>query len=258
MPQAQVDVQLLSQLNRAMANRDVFSIAAAERAARNLLPKGGDDAGIGYTVLGACAAIRGDAATAKAFHGNALKLIPNVFEAWTNYLVSLTLLWDIEAVKEKIFEFAARFKGHPAMVGKAMATLTEMGLLTTASLFKEKFVTEGEEPESWDDRYSQVLSQRQVSEDDLSRALQVARSALPTQDARGQYTSAVLFDEAGQVGEIVYGFSVTASPAQAAEIERAMFSRLESESLVAEERGAVTFFVRVEASEEQADARQAV
>lgn len=243
MPQAQIDVRLLEQLNDAMANQDEFGISRVERDARNLLGKSGEEAGVGYTVLGACAALRGEAAQAKAYHEKALRLIPNQVEAWTNYLVSLMVLWDTDAVKSMASNIGAQFRGDVKTGGKVMATLMELGLLTSAAEFKANFLDARAELPIWDDRIALVLSARGVTEDQLAEAVRVARNAVSERNVRGYFSCRALIDEANGPGEIAYGFCVDAAPSEAAAIERHMFDRLDEHSLVAEENGAVTFYV---------------
>lgn len=246
MPQAQIDIQLLKKLNDAMSNHDQMAIARIERAGKNLLREGGDQAGVGYTVLGACAALRGEAMQAKEQHEKALRLIPHEPEAWANYLVSLMVLWDTDAVRNLALKMGEKFRGNLQSGEAVMTTLMELGLLTTAAEFKEKFINSSTSLPVWDDRIASVLVEREVSEDQLAQAVRVAREALSEKCVPGHYSCRALIDEASGPGEIAYGFFVEAAPAEAAAIERHMFERLGEHALVAEEKGAVTFYVTLE------------
>lgn len=246
MPQPQIDIRLLEQLNDAMSNRDQLAVARIERSGKGLLSQGAADAATGYTILGACAALRGEAEQAKGLHQKALQLLPYDLDVWSNYLVSLMVLWDTASARVLAMEIGEKFHGNYQAQEKVITTLMELGLMATVAEFKEKFTSSQASFPYWDDRIAKVLKDRGVSEDEFSQAVRVARSALQEKIVCGDYSCHVLIDEASGPGEIAYGFFLDTTPAEAASIERHMFERLDEQTLAAEEKGSVTFYVKLQ------------
>jgi len=242
MPQPKPDTSLFDELAAVFASfpKDVVGLARIERKARELSAVAPLDA---YMVLGACAAVRGDAEAATQHHEASLRVAPARLDAWCNYVTSLMVLGEWARVRHLIFEIGSRFPSNPHAHSAAMNALIELGLLQSATTFAASFCQQRvDHAES--NRIDAVLVTRGLTEDDLSAAVVCARRFLADNGVvRPGFSCEHIEDDVGGPGELAYGFHISADATTAHALERALFEHLGEARMPAEEAGAVTFFI---------------
>lgn len=250
MPQPKLDTSLFDQLAAAFAAvpKDVVGLARIERKARE---NGATDPLDGYMVLGACAAVRGDAEASVRNHEASLRVAPARLEVWCNYLTSLILLGESARVRHLAFEIGKRFPANPNAHSAAMNALIELGLLQSACRFAATFCG-GRADHAEAKSIDTVLSSRGLTEDDLSAAVVCAKRFLADSGvARPKFSCHYIEDDVGGPGGLAYGFHVSADTPGVRSLEQALFKHLGHARMPAEETGAVTFLLRALSADSQ-------
>lgn len=245
MPVAQFDTSLFDQLMRAFATypKDAVGIARVERVGRALMAR---DAAVAHQVIGACAAARGSTEEAKRHHEQAIRLAPHDDDAWSNFLVSLTILNDIDAVREKAAFIGEHYRSNSRLVKAALDSLVELGLLRSAARFIQMHDMSQHEActSDWHQAIDSLLERHDVDEDDLAQAVAEVRHFLAEKGlTRPEYLCQYVEDDVGGSGEMAFSLHVHSSPDQAIALEGELFQYLAARHLAAEERGAITFYL---------------
>ena len=106
-----------------------FEVARIQREARRLLKV---DAAGAHTVLGCVAALKGDAATVRKHHDNALRLSSHVYVSY-NYAVSLSLLEENEDALEVVVGALKQSPDDLELLGYAIRLALQSGHIAKAN-----------------------------------------------------------------------------------------------------------------------------
>jgi hypothetical protein len=246
MPHPNVDASLVPQLIAAFGRypKDVVTLARVERAARSVACR---NPFLGAILLGACAAAKGDTASARRHHEVALRIQPDNLSAWTNYLVSLSILGDVETVRAKAFEMRTRFPGNPVAIQCAIDTLEEIGLLQSAAHVRNRGNRlASDDAVAWENAVDNVLRAHGLEEGQLAEVVLAARDFLAGQGVvRAAFTCEFFDDDVGGPGYLAYGFNPRTDPDTAHELEGRLFEFLVQHPYLAETCGAIMFFIGV-------------
>ena len=202
-----------------------FELRKIERDARALM---GEDAAFANTVLGAVAALRGNAENSRRHHESALKRSGWSATAYQNYSVSLTLLGKLTEAFELEIEAYERYPGDKELLRQAVGTSIESAHFREGlKLCAQWNEIDPDQPLPYEPLLKTLATavERQAFDEELAReVLAIAREILRESGVR-TLSDAILADHTNS-DSFLYEIHVATSPEKAAELNQVFADRI--------------------------------
>lgn len=212
-----------------------FEVARIQKEAGRLLKV---DAAGAYTVLGCVAALKGDPATVRKHHGNALRLSSHVYVSY-NYAVSLALLEMNEEALEIVMGALKQSPDDLELLGYAIRLSLQSGHIANANSLCSHWVhLVPDRPNELADSANELADavERGVFREEAIRGvLGVLNSIQRTDNVRGAGSS--LWRDPLDPASFLYERLIHASPARAAEMNEEFADRIAERSDLRESPG---------------------
>ena len=173
-----------------------------------------------YTVLGALAALRGDADDARTHHENALKLSSASMREFTNYSASLLILDMYEEAFELVLQALGRFPNNHELLDDAIERAVDAARFHRGlELCTQRKTLPPHEPSEHEYLIAAVveaLQESAFSEEAVRDALHLARDLLKESAVRSLHSTLLL--DRTELYSFLYEIQIIATPDEAAEL----------------------------------------